>query len=133
MALLNDLSHVWGGDLSVAANGDLLLSSGSVLTEQRIVRRVMTNPAKPNMPADYIFETAYGMGLPSYVGSTASESEIAATTKGQVLMESSVAKSPPPSITAVMSDGTITETVVYTDSTTGQSGVLSIPTTPASQ
>jgi hypothetical protein len=133
MSNLNDLDHVWGNDLSAAANGDLLLSSGSAQTEQRILRRLMTNPGTSAKAADYIFQPEYGAGIPSFVGTTASVGQIQSTTKGQVSMEKAVASQPPPTVSASMSNGTLTETITYADATTGQTGVLSFNVTPESE
>ena len=122
---LNDIYHVWGNDLSAAANGDLLLTSGPMLTEQRILRRLMTNPGTPQKAGDYIFEPSYGAGIPSYVGSTSSADEIASVTKGQVLLEQAVAQNPAPRVTVGSMTNGVSETIQYTDNETGQPAVMS--------
>lgn len=122
--LLNDASHIWGGDLSAAANGDLLLASGDDLTKQRIVRRLMTNPKTPQAGGDYLFEQTYGAGIPRFVGSIGQESEIAAISKGQVQLEGGVAQNPAPVVTARSDTNGVTETIQYTDNDSGQPAIL---------
>jgi hypothetical protein len=111
MGTLNDLDHTYGGDLSTSSSGDLLLSSGLVRSQQRILRRLNTNPNS------YIGQPSYGGGLPQFIGSNADAAEIAAVTQSQMLLEDSVAPSPAPVVTVNQSpDGaSISETIVYTD------------------
>ncbi len=52
-----DLSHQWGDDLTVGPTGDMALVTGSVFGQQRVLRRLMTNPG------DYIWQLDYGAGL----------------------------------------------------------------------
>jgi phage baseplate assembly protein W len=63
-----DCYHYFGNDLSVASNGDILLTDGITLSQQRILRRLLTNPG------DYIWELTYGAGLPQFVGQPLSQS-----------------------------------------------------------
>ena len=41
-----DLALQFGGDLAVGPTGDLELADGSVLTQQRVLRRLLTNPGE---------------------------------------------------------------------------------------
>ncbi|MEE3500197.1 hypothetical protein [Acidiphilium acidophilum] len=52
-----DAGLVFGGDLAIDAGGDLALAAGSALTEQRVLRRLLTNPG------DYIWQLSFGAGL----------------------------------------------------------------------
>ena len=57
-----DVYHVFGSDLVVSANGDLLTADTVNLSQQRVLRRLLTNPN------DYIWQPTYGAGLPQKVG-----------------------------------------------------------------
>ena len=118
----SDLYHYFGGDLSLSANGDLLLASGDTLVEQRIIRRLLTNAG------DYIWALAYGAGLGSMVGAPANATAIEAVIRSQIFQESSVAQQPAPQITTqVNTDGSVLCTIAYADATTGQTNTLSFP------
>lgn len=99
MATLNDLWQYWGSDLTVSASGDLLPVSGTTRGQQRVLRRLLTNPATPDAPADYIFHPDYGAGLPRFLGSPIDKQKIAAACLAQMLLEDSVAPTPTPVIT----------------------------------
>lgn len=108
---LQDVAHLWSGDISASSSGDLLLVSGLQRSQQRILRRLMTNPNS------YIGQSNYGGGLPQFIGTTADPAEVAAVTRAQMLLEDSVAKSPPPVVTVNQSPGqnAISESIQYTD------------------
>lgn len=74
---------------------DLLLTNGSTLSEQRIIRRLLTNPLS------YIWSPSYGAGLPSFVGQPVSSDNfdnIRALITSQIFLEKTVAQNPPPQI-----------------------------------
>ena len=53
-----DISHYWGEDLGIGPTGDLGLAAGSPQVQQRILRRLLTNPG------DYIWVNwVYQSGL----------------------------------------------------------------------
>lgn len=119
---MNDISHVWGSDLAVSASGDLAVVSGSSLGQQRVLRRLLTNPG------DYIWQLNYGAGLAAYVGSPANATLITATIRSQIFQESAVARTPEPVIDVQVSPAgslsTIYADIRYTDSLTGETQVL---------
>lgn len=119
MALINDISHYWGSDIGVSAVGDLGLASDTLRGQQRVLRRLLTNPG------DYIFHPTYGAGLARYVGSTASVDEIKALIRGQMLLEEAVAKTPAPDIKVSRITSGVAVQVNYNDAPTGQPVVLS--------
>ena len=85
----------WGNDLVLSSTGDLLLASGSTLSNQRIQRRLMTNTL------DYVWYPSYGAGLANYVGQPLSDDNldnIRALITSQIFLESTVAQSPAPEI-----------------------------------
>ena len=73
---MSDLNHFYGGDLSLSATGDILKVDGSTQGQQRVLRRLLTNPAlmdssgKVTVVGDYIWHPTYGAGLPRMVGDT---------------------------------------------------------------
>ena len=119
MADLNDLSHYWGGDLSFSSVGDIATSTGTDRGQQRVLRRLMTNPG------DYTFHPEYGAGLPRYVGSVASADQITALIRGQMLLEDAVAKIPKPVITVTPINNGLAVNIAYSDSPSGQPVTLS--------
>jgi hypothetical protein len=121
---MSDLSLDWGGDLQCDANGDLLLSEDERMTNQRIVRRLLTNPG------EYIWNLSYGGGLALSVGEPADASAIEAVIRQQLQMEAAVASSPAATVVIQSIDpasGAFIADIVYSDSTSGGSSKLSIP------
>jgi hypothetical protein len=115
-----DLALQFGGDLSLGVTGDLAVSDGSTLTEQRVLRRLLTNAG------DYIWQLSYGAGLGQFVGQPGGQAAIAGAARSQMLLEAAVAATPAPAITTTAaSDGTVTLTIRYADARTGQTSLLS--------
>jgi phage baseplate assembly protein W len=125
--MLTDLRHTWGGDLEAGPAGDLALMAGSPAVSQRVLRRLLT--AK----GDYIWSPTYGAGLPGYVGRPTAGGQIEATVRSQMLLETAVARFPPPSVT--IADRPETELGVlellirYQDAATNQDASLSVAMT----
>jgi len=118
-----DLSHQWASDLSTGPTGDLALVNGSTLGQQRVLRRLMTNPG------DYIWHMNYGAGLAQFIGQPCNASQIQAIIRSQIFKEATVARTPEPVIT-VQSDqisgaGSVYVQIRYVDAATGQTQVLS--------
>ena len=114
-----DLGLQFGGDLSVSSTGDLALADGSGLTEQRVLRRLLTNGG------DYIWQPNYGAGLGQFVGQPGAPAAISGVARTQMLLESAVARTPAPVVTTVVDvGGTATLTLRYADATTGQTSLL---------
>ncbi len=115
-----DLALQFGGDLTVGPTGDLLLADGAALTQQRILRRLLTNPG------DYIWQLRYGAGFGRFVGQPGAPGAINGVARTQLRLERSVATSPPPVCSTLISDdGTVTLSLNYADATTGQNSILS--------
>lgn len=116
---MQDVFHVWGGDLSTGPSGDLAAVSGSQLSQQRVLRRLLTNPG------DYIWQPSYGAGLGRYVGAPVNAAEITATIRSQMFQEASVAHSPEPVIDVQGgSDGAVYVHIQYGDVTNSGDQVL---------
>ena len=108
MATLDDISHFWGGDISVSSAGDLLRVNGATRSQQRVLRRLLTNPG------EYLSHPTYGGGIAGLVGSNASPTYIASLIRGQMMMESSVSKAVPPVIKVTPITGGVQVSISYT-------------------
>jgi len=119
---VNDIFHVWESDLATSATGDLAIVSGSALGQQRVLRRLLTNPG------NYIWHTDYGAGLAGFVGTPANETQIEATIRSQIFQEAAVARTPEPVIDVQVSPAGALSTVYvdirYTDSLSGATQML---------
>jgi hypothetical protein len=125
-----DINHLWGNDIAAGSSGDLATVDGAVRNQQRILRRLLTNPQAINAdgsitPGDYAQHTDYGAGLPQYVGALYDPAKIRARIRGQMLLEDSVARMPEPQIDVQQIDQGISCSIIYTDTTTGTSQTLS--------
>ena len=118
-----DLSHQWGSDLSVGSTGDLASVDGSALGQQRVLRRLLTNPG------DYIWQLNYGAGLAQFIGQPGNAAQIQAVVRSQIFKEAAVARTPEPTISVQFDPGggtgTIYVQILYVDAPSGQTQVLS--------
>jgi hypothetical protein len=87
-----DAGLYFGGDLLLSATGDLLAVDSVLESNQRILRRLLTNAG------DYIWQLNYGAGLPKRIGSTMDENELRSLITSQMQLEQSVLQNPPPQI-----------------------------------
>ena len=117
---MTDLALQFGGDLSVGPTGDLLLVDEYAQTQQRVLRRLITNPG------DYIWQLGYGAGLGRFVGQPGAPAAIAGVTRAQLLQEAGLVASPPPTVNVAISlDNIVSLALTYTDAATGQTAALS--------
>src|SRR5277367_3642120 len=114
-----DLSHVFGGDVQVSANGDLLTASSLSLSQQRILRRLMTNPG------DYIWHPKYGAGLPAMIGQPINAATVQSIVTGQMYLERSVVQVPPPVVNVASFPNGMFVEIQYTEADSGQPQTLS--------
>jgi phage baseplate assembly protein W len=121
---MQDLAHWFGQDLNVAASGDLLTVDGTLKGQQRVLRRLLTNPG------DYIWEPDYGAGLASKIGQPFDAAACEALVKAQIFLEAAVARSPAPTITVTQISNGLFVSIAYTDSGTGTIVPLSFSVTP---
>jgi len=117
-----DLYHYFGNDLQPGNTGDLLPIDGTVRGQQRILRRLLTNPG------DYLWQPDYGAGLPTYIGQAVDVGKIVALIRSQIALEACVAALPLPVITveqmATETSGFVV-TIQYNDAPSGTAQVLS--------
>jgi hypothetical protein len=113
-----DLFCWWQQDLTLAPDGDLLTVDGTIEGEQRVMRRLLTNPG------DYFWHNEYGAGLPKYVGQPEQPDAVSALILSQMMLEDAVAQSPLPQVnTSPITNGISTD-IKYVDADTGKSVTL---------
>lgn len=117
--LLSDLYQWYGGDLSSSAIGDLQTVTGDTRSQQRIVRRLCTNPG------DYIQHPDYGGGLPKLIGSNASVSDVKAIVQSQMRLEDSILQLPAPVVRVTPITNGMQIQIQYTDALTRKPVLLS--------
>jgi hypothetical protein len=116
-----DVNHFFGEDLSISATGDLLLADQSTTGVQRVYRRLLTNPQLKDQSGnaiaspDYTWHPTYGAGVPRKIGSPGNVPVTTALIRGQMLLESAVARSPTPKITLTQVDTVVSAVIKYTD------------------
>src|SRR5689334_1317032 len=118
-----DLWHEMGSDLVVSANGDVLTADSVDLSDQRILRRLLTN-AK-----DYIWQPSYGAGLPQKIGDPFDFSTINAIVTGQMYLEATVLRDPPPTIDVSSFQDGMFVALTYTEADSDEEVVLGFPVT----
>jgi len=117
---MSDAALLWGGDLSAGPTGDIAVAAGTALGQQRVLRRLLTNPG------DYIWQPSYGAGLAQFVGQPCDVAAIRSVIRSQIFMEASVARLPEPAIDVQsVQDGSVFVQIQYVDSTAGSTQVLS--------
>ncbi len=120
---MHDVSHEWGGDLSVGSSGDLALVTGSDAIDQRVCRRLLTNPG------DYLWSLEYGGGLGQFVGLPTNSADIEAVIINQLMLEAAVPATPVPRVTTTVTDatnGNVVATIIYADPESQRSVALNI-------
>lgn len=106
-----DINHYFSSDVIISGTGDLSTVGGTTETQQRILRRLLTNPG------DYLWHPEYGAGVGQYVGKTTAELQpLKAMIISQVLLEKAVAASPAPVVTLISDMTKLTCTIQYFDS-----------------
>jgi hypothetical protein len=111
-----DISHIPGNDLLVDATGDIATSDGSQLGQERVLRRLFTNPGA------YIWHLQYGAGLARFLGRPMAAARIRAVIRSQMYQEAAVARLPAPVISVKPGrDGIFVANIQYIDANTGQS------------
>ena len=105
-----DINHTWSGDISLNSYNDMNVVDGLDETNQRVLRRLLTNPG------EYIWHPEYGAGLGRFVG-VALNDEISYDIKqlitSQMYLESDVSKTPPPDITLQVDQNELICTIIY--------------------
>jgi hypothetical protein len=123
--ILCDASHLWGNDVVTSPTGDIGIATDATRSQQRVIRRLLTNPLDANGPPDYPLHPTYGAGLARYVGTNVDAAKMRALIRGQMLLEDSVAKKPQPQVTVTVLDPTtISVYIRYTVAGSGAPATL---------
>lgn len=116
-----DIDHNWGQDLSLSATGDLQLVSNTDRSNQRILRRLFTNPV------DYCWHADYGAGIGQFVGqpfNDTTQDQINMRITSNIFLEATVSHTPPPVISMQSIQGGIYVGINYAQAVTLQPTVL---------
>lgn len=121
-----DIYHYWGNDIVTSPTGDLQVVDGITKGQQRILRRLLTNPG------DYIYHPSYGAGLARFIGqalTVSKYSEIKGLITSNLYLEACVSRNPAPVVTLSANENVLFCTIKYTDSGTLLPQVLSFQVT----
>ncbi len=121
---MTDCFHFFGSDLTLSATGDLLTADGLDESQQRVLRRLLTNLK------DYLWQPDYGAGLPGYIGQPLDQAAITALIKSQMYLENDVSHDPEPQVALTAIPNGISAQIVYTSVDTGLPVLLSFDVTP---
>lgn len=125
-----DIDQFFGEDVTLSNTGDLNTVTGTDMSQQRVLRRLLSNPAYVDIngnytAADLLFHPDYGAGLGRFIGSTTALDEIRALILEQLALESAVAQTPSPVVNLAWVDPvTLNCDIRYADAETGESVVL---------
>lgn len=120
---MSDISHLMGSDLSILSNGNFELAETSEEGQQRVLRRLLTNPAA--MP----FHLGFGAGLAAFIGQPINKAKISARITSQMRLERAVLAIPVPTVDVADSDnGVVAALIRYTDRSTGDTSQLDFNT-----
>lgn len=117
-----DVSMSYGQDLEFGAAGDLLTVTGSEVLQQKIMRRLLSNPGA------LLWHQDYGAGLGAEVGKSTNQLAIRGIILQQLRAEVNVSRSPGPKVDlTVLDTGLVICTITYVEQTTGVVKALSLP------
>jgi hypothetical protein len=123
-----EIYHEFGNDVVITVNGDLQTVDGVELSNQRIIRRLLTNPIVIANPPDYLQQPTYGAGLPQFIGrlnTPQTYNEIKALITAQMYLEETVLQTPPPVIELQGLPDSLSGTITYVYAPTNQQTVVS--------
>lgn len=132
-----DLSLDFNGDLTVTTSGSIQLATGWTQVRQRIVRRIITNPAR-QLPdgtfhvADDMFAPDFGVGLGSLVDQAFDQdfqAELQRRIAQGVLQDQDVDSTVPPSVIFQRPNPSTLVIAIGVTLKTGQPGTISISVT----
>jgi phage baseplate assembly protein W len=112
----------------IGATGDIGTVAGPLLGQQRVLRRLLTNPG------DYIWQLDYGAGLARFIGQPINPLQIRAVIRSQIFKEATVARQSEPLIDVQIAPGGASGTVYvyirYVDAESSQTQVISFSVSP---
>lgn len=113
-----DAQHWFGDDLALSATGDIALSDGIDLSNQRIVRRLMT------ILGEYTWHTDYGASVPKRIGDTLDMSLVESVIRSQIFHEEAVSKEHDIAIAVTKILNGVFVQIGYIDALTGRQASL---------
>ena len=118
-----DLNHLIGTDLVLAEPAaDLSVVVDPNEGQQRVLRRLLTNPGA------YVWHLDYGAGLARFIGQPILNQQISGTIKQQMKLEAAVVQSPPPQVSVSINPvGVVLASVQYIDAASQLTSALTIP------
>jgi phage baseplate assembly protein W len=116
-----DVAHTFGNDLQASANGDLLTSDSLQLSQEMVLRRLLTNPG------DYIWHADYGAGLPAMVGKPIDVPTVTSIIQAQMNLEASVDRTQPQTIEVSAIPNGMFVNIKYIETDSQQTATLSFP------
>ena len=120
-----DAYHYFSGDLQLGSDGDLQTVDSVLESQQRILRRLLTNPG------DYIWNPTYGAGLPASIGKPLDAAAMKSLITTQMYLEASVVQTPQPQIDFVSNTGgMISAGIRYVESDSNEPTTLSFSAKP---
>ena len=121
-----DISHLYGNDLSLSITGDILLSTGTQLGQEKVLRDLLTNPG------DDMNHLDRGAGVSSNIFEPVDLQRIQTVIMGQMRKETYVDQSQPITVVAsILHDNTtVNAQITYVDYETGVTSVLDVPYVP---
>ncbi len=128
-----EIFQEYGNDLVLTPDGDLQTADTTILSEQRIIRRLLTTPITVNNPPDYLDFPNYGAGLPQFIGRLNTPdiySQIVGLITASMYQETTVSQNPPPTIVVSGLPNRIQANITYTNVLTNSQAVINftIPT-----
>lgn len=126
-----DIFHYYGEDFVASPSGDLLVAGDDDTSDQRVYRRLLTNPIKRDAsqaaiaPPDYTWHPTYGAGLPSKVGSPTDVPSTVALIRSQMAMEQSVQRLPAPTVSLTPFFNGLSSLIKYVNANTKTPRTLS--------
>lgn len=122
-----EIYHDFGNDLVITANGDLQTADGIELSNQRIIRRLLTTPITVSNPPDYLQRPTYGAGLPQFIGQLNTPqiyNQIKSLIISQMYEEKTVSQTPPPDVQISGLPNYLSATITYNYAATNQQVVI---------
>jgi hypothetical protein len=124
----------WQRDFLLTPSGSIQTAVGWTAFRQRVVRRIITNPAQqlPDgtfTPADYVFVPSFGEGLGSLVDQDFSADNLSDTERRislGVLADSQTETSVPPNIIFQRPNVSEVDILISVATVSGQSGTIAI-------
>lgn len=120
-----DIDHWVGSDPNLSKSNDMGAVVSGSKSQQRILRRLLTNPG------GYVWHPSYGAGILQHIGDTDANLQIIeGIIIAQAQLEQGVSQSPPPSVTFDISGDDVTANIQYTEQATNSRQFLSFTVTP---